>query len=89
MPECFKDKEELLNRIKDNQFLVKLNTTKNGEIPQQLHRKELEKILENQSKYYPCLNENKDKILQLFSFRIPYYVGSLANVGNKKVSGPG
>ena len=42
LPECFKDKEELLNRIKDNQFLVKLNTTKNGEIPQQLHRKELE-----------------------------------------------
>lgn len=84
LPECFKDKEELLNRIKDNQFLAKLNTTKNGEIPQQLHRKELEKILENQSKYYPCLNENKDKILQLFSFRIPYYVGPLANGGNKK-----
>lgn len=39
---------------------------------------ELVKILENQSKYYKSLNENKEKIIKLFYFRIPYFVGPLA-----------
>ena len=55
----------------------------NGAIPYQLHRKELEKILENQSKYYKTLEANKDNILKLFSFRIPYFVGPLANGKSK------
>lgn len=71
-------KEKIKQQITDNNFLVKINVTDNAAIPYQLHKKELEKILDNQCKYYETLNENKDNILKLFEFRIPYYVGPLA-----------
>lgn len=74
--EC-KYKDIILTQIEEHNFLSKINVTDNGAIPNQLHKKELEKILENQSKYYKTLEENKDKILKLFEFRIPYYVGPL------------
>ena len=72
------DVSEIFNDISNENFLIKLNTTDNGEIPYQLHEKELKKILENQSKYYQTIKENKDKILSLLTFRIPYYVGPLS-----------
>ena len=78
LPEECKEKSIVLNEIEDNNFLRKINVTDNGAIPNQLHKKELELILENQSKYYPTIAENKDNILKLFSFRIPYYVGPLS-----------
>lgn len=46
------DVSEIFNDISNENFLIKLNTTDNGEIPYQLHEKELKKILENQSRYY-------------------------------------
>ena len=70
-------KEEILKKIENNEFLVKINSTANAAIPYQLHYQELEKILENQSKYYKSIKENKNKILSLMEFRIPYYVGPL------------
>ena len=72
------DIQKILLDIDNENFLVKLNTTTNGEIPYQLHEKELKKILENQSKYYTSIEENKEKILSLLTFRIPYYVGPLS-----------
>ena len=72
------DVSEIFNDISNENYLIKLNTTDNGEIPYQLHEKELKKILENQSKYYNKIKENKDKILSLLTFRIPYYVGPLS-----------
>lgn len=72
------DVSEIFNDISNENYLIKLNTTDNGEIPYQLHEKELKKILENQSKYYNNIKENKDKILSLLTFRIPYYVGPLS-----------
>ncbi len=39
-------------------------------------------ILRHQGEYYPFLKENKDKIEQILTFRIPYYVGPLAR-GNR------
>ena len=78
LPDECKEKENILNEIKENNFLVKLNVTDNGAIPHQLHQKELKIILENQGKYYKTIENNKQKILDLFSFRIPYYVGPLA-----------
>jgi len=78
LPDNVKEKEIILNGIADNTFLEKINVTENGAIPYQLHMIELEKIVNNQAKYYKTLEENKNKILQLFSFRIPYYVGPLA-----------
>lgn len=83
LPDECKEKEIVLRQIEDNDFLVKINVTDNGAIPHQLHKKELEKILENQSKYYKSLEENKDKIIKLFAFRIPYYVGPLSKKEGK------
>ena len=73
-----KEKEVILNKINEGTFLGKINVTDNGAILYQLHYLELEKILNNQQKYYKSLKDNKDNILKLFSFRIPYYVGPLA-----------
>ena len=70
--------EKVLSEIENENFLIKINTTENAVIPYQLHYKELKEILENQSKYYKTLEENKQHILDLMKFRIPYYVGPLA-----------
>ena len=78
LPDECKEKEEIQKRLNDNDFLKKINVTDNGAIPHQLHKMELAKILENQSKYYKTLAENKDNIIKLFEFRIPYYVGPLS-----------
>ena len=79
LPDDCKEKDEILEKIDNNEFLRKINITENGAIPYQLHKIELEQILEQQSKYYKTLEENKDKIVSLLTFRIPYYVGPLAS----------
>lgn len=84
------DKSDLAQQIKklieNEQFMPKQRTNENGVIPYQLHQKELDKIIQNQAKYYPWLAEknpvksHKDapyKLDELVSFRIPYYVGPL------------
>ena len=82
----------VLSRIDDNKFLEKLKSGENSTVPFQVHERELIKILENQSKYYPFLKENRDnktiyeKIIMLFRFRIPYYVGPLNTDKNVKGS---
>lgn len=83
LPNECKEKEKIKKEIEENNFLVKINVTENGAIPHQLHQKELEKILENQSKYYKTLEENKENIIKLFSFKIPYYVGPLSKSEGK------
>ena len=77
---CISDNEkvkQILLDIDNEEFLINLNTTDNGAIPYQLQKKELEYILDNQGKHYSFLKENKDKILKILSFKIPYYVGPL------------
>lgn len=71
-----------LEKIENEDFLLKQNDTSNGEIPYQLNLHEMEQILEQQSKYYDCLKENKEKIIKILTFRIPYYYGPLD--GNKE-----
>lgn len=58
----------------------------NGVVPNQVHEFELRKILENAEKYIPFLSEkdsdgisNKEKIISIFEFRIPYFVGPLSD----------
>mgnify|MGYP001316299925 CR=1 FL=1 len=72
----------VLKEIEKENFMPKQLTASNGVIPNQVHAKELHKILENASKYLPFLNEIddsklmvKERIEQLFQFQIPYYVG--------------
>ncbi|HEY8444547.1 MAG TPA: type II CRISPR RNA-guided endonuclease Cas9, partial [Bacilli bacterium] len=71
------DFQYCLEEIENERFLKVLNTKDNGAIPYQLHKLELEKIIENQSCYYPILEKEKDKLISLVSFRIPYYIGPL------------
>lgn len=68
----------ILSEIEKGNFLPKINSKDNGAIPYQLHKHELIKILEKQSKFYPSLAENKDKIISILEFKIPYYVGPLS-----------
>lgn len=72
----------------------KLRTSDNGVIPYQLHLNELRAIIRNQSKYYPFLSEtvtingkSTNKIEQLLTFRIPYYVGPLVEKEIVKLAG--
>ncbi|WP_461811199.1 type II CRISPR RNA-guided endonuclease Cas9 [Faecalimonas sp.] len=71
--ESFYLKEEL----EKGTFLPKQVNKDNGVIPYQIHQYELEKIIENLSDKILLLREKGDKIKQLFTFRVPYYVGPL------------
>jgi CRISPR-associated endonuclease Csn1 len=78
--------EEILNKIGNEKFLLKLNSTENAQVPYQLNLAELESIIDNQGQYYPILKMNKDKIISILKFRIPYYVGPLnRNNDNKRI----
>ena len=69
------------------QSLLPLQRNKdNGVVPKQIHEVELNKILENASKYLTFLNQKdeegyiaKEKILSIFNYKIPYYVGPLSD----------
>ena len=67
-----------LEKIEREDFLRKQRTFDNGSIPHQIHLQEMNAILRYQGEYYSFLKENKDKIEQILTFRIPYYVGPLA-----------
>lgn len=74
--------EDFLEKIHREDFLRKQRTFDNGAIPHQVHLKELTAILDNQGQFYPFLVEQKEKIMKLLTFRIPYYVGPLARNSN-------
>lgn len=69
--------QECLKEMEEGKFLPKLNSRENSSIPYQVNKIELEKIIDNQSRFYPILKEQKEKIISLLTFRIPYYVGPL------------
>lgn len=77
--------DDMRDRVGLNQFLPKQRNTDNRVIPHQLYEYELKKILENAATYLPFLNQtedgisNADKIIAIFKFKIPYYVGPLNN----------
>ncbi|MEE0248562.1 type II CRISPR RNA-guided endonuclease Cas9 [Peptacetobacter hiranonis] len=83
-----KHKDSIIDRIMDEceklTFMPKQIDKRNGVLPYQLHQEELKKIIANAEKNYNFLNEKdsngyvtKEKIEQLLTFRIPYYVGPL------------
>lgn len=71
------DKEYCLREIELEKFLPKINDVANSAIPYQMHLAELEQILDKQGEYYPELKTNADKIKKIFTFKRPYYVGTL------------
>lgn len=83
-----KDTEYISRELEQGTFLPKSVTKENGVIPYQLHLQELKKILANAEKYLPFLKIKdaygtvSDKIISLFTFRIPYYVGPVNEHAN-------
>lgn len=79
--------EYLSEEIEKGTFLPRQVTKDNGVIPYQIHLYELRKIIDNLSPRMPFIRDNGDKIIQLFTFRIPYYVGPLGKgEGSEKFS---
>ncbi len=93
-PEC-KDKKYILYEIENETFMPKQLTSSNGVIPNQVHARELKVILGNASGYLPFLNgvdesglTVAERIMRLFSFQIPYYVGPVTE-NSRKYGGNG
>ncbi|MGO1580481.1 MAG: type II CRISPR RNA-guided endonuclease Cas9 [Peptoniphilaceae bacterium] len=84
-----KDKINYIYSEMDIERFLPLQRDKiNGVIPYQLQMKELTLILDSASKYLTFLNKvedgisNKEKIISLIKFRVPYYVGPLNDYNN-------
>ncbi len=76
--------EDMLSRIDICAFLPKQRDTDNRVIPYQLYWHELNAILQRAECYLPFLSDRdsdglsvSEKIISVFTFRIPYYVGPL------------
>ena len=83
-PAAAAEGEIILNKMYDadgnfipNGFLPLQHIRYNQRTPNREHLSELKRILDHQAKYYPCIAENRDRILALCSFYIPYFVGPL------------
>ena len=70
----------LREEIEKGTFLPKQMIKDNSVIPYQVHLYELDKILANLKDKIPLIEEEGDKIRQIFTFRLPYYVGPLNGV---------
>ncbi len=87
--EDIKDDEranKIIEKIENDSFFPLLRSFRNGVIPFQLNKTELEVILDKAASSMPWLEEKdeeglsvKEKILQTFKFRIPYYCGPLVD----------
>lgn len=90
--ECDIEKyNKMVERLSVYDFLPKQVDGDNRVIPYQLYWYELNKILENAKQYIPFISEidednisGKDKILSVFEFRVPYYVGPLKEKSSPK-----
>lgn len=88
-PQDDKEVGLILEKIESETFMPKQLTASNGVIPNQLHAFEMKTILTNAEKYLPFLTDKdesgqtvSEKILQLFTFHIPYYVGPIGASGD-------
>lgn len=88
MPES-EQRNYVLDEIEKDAFLPKQLTSSNGVIPNQVHKMELKRILKNAECYLPFLKvidetglTVSEKIVQLFEFQIPYYIGPLVKSEN-------
>ncbi len=70
----------LREELERGNFLPKLVTTDNSVIPNQVYSEELIKILNNLEDKLEVIKNNSKKIIQIFQFRIPYYVGPLNGI---------
>ena len=80
---------DMVTQLETYDFLPKQVDGDNRVIPYQLYWYELNIILENAERYIPFISEvdedgisGKNKILSVFEFRVPYYVGPLKEKSN-------
>lgn len=80
--------DDMMLRLSLRTFLPKQKDGDNRVIPQQLYRIELAALLDRAQEYTPLLSQAgadgitvRDKILSIFDFRIPYFVGPLKSGG--------
>lgn len=91
-PETDGELQEILKEIDNEEFLPKQIVNTNSVIPYQVHLLELEKIVENLLDDYPSFSAVEDgatkaeKIILLFKFRIPYFVGPLNPAHSNKAN---
>ncbi len=85
MPADDKRVQYVKEEIEKENFLPKQLTASNGVIPNQVHLAELKKILQNAEGYLSFLKDVdesglavSERIIRLFSFQIPYYLGPLS-----------
>ena len=88
-PEDQRRFEDMQLRIETYSFLPKQVNADNRVIPYQLYYHELKQILQRAEQYLPFLSQrdesgisNTEKLLSVFTFRIPYFVGPLCTDGN-------
>lgn len=88
MPET-EERNYVLDEIEKENFLPKQLISANGVIPNQVHKMELKVILKNAENYLPFLKAAdetgltaSEKIIRLFEFQIPYYIGPLRKSEN-------
>lgn len=81
---------QMFDEIAAGTFMPKCVTKDNAVIPMQINKAELQTILKNAQASFPFLCKEDetghtvcDKILSIFNFRIPYYVGPLNPHSNK------
>lgn len=83
-PDDDSDVQTILSKIEAENFLPKQLTSDNGVIPNQVYVKEMKAILSNAEKYLDFLKVKdesnlsvSERIIELFKFRVPYYVGPI------------
>ena len=83
-PQDDEDIKDIIDKMDAGVFLPKQLIDTNGIIPNQVHKQEMRAILKKAENYLPFLEEKdetnltvSEKILQIFSFQIPYYIGPL------------
>lgn len=73
---------EIRKELDNGSYMPKILHSDNGLIPRQINESELVKIVNNMVVAHPKTAAIKDKILPLFRYKIPYYVGPLTGVNS-------
>lgn len=88
LPQDVQTQQYILSDIESGTFLPKILNADNGLFPHQINLAELNAIVSNLCKDFPQFAETKEgispaeKIVKIFLFKIPYYVGPLNTTHN-------
>ena len=74
----------MMEAFANHAFLRRIHTVDNAAIPYQLHAEVVNRIIDNQGRFYPWLIDAREHILKVLTSRIPYYVGPLDSTDHGK-----